>query len=371
MEVTKRVKIVTGLKCNIQCVFCYYRDNLHAPNRKFEEIRSDLLYARNRGITEVDFSGGEPTVHPDLPRVIEEAKSIGVDKVCIISNGLRFANKEYAATLKNAGLDEILFSVHGSSEKTHDEITRIQGSFRKISKAISNASSEGIQIRTNTVVNRINYNDLMAIGNFLIPFHPVQMNFITINDWCFAKNLVEKLMLSYSEMSSKLKEVCDLLDPHVSAVNVRYIPFCFMKGYEKFVCNHRQVKFDPYEWVPRVRARLEIQNNFWRYLGILGYGYSAGGVFRKTFRMSPADILDESVVEALRRWYYKKSESCEECNLESICDGVEKTYDEQFGLDELNPFVGEKITDPVFFRSNAGSCNNAADSNIEERACHL
>jgi sulfatase maturation enzyme AslB (radical SAM superfamily) len=371
MELTKRVKIVTGLKCNIQCVFCYYRDNLHAPNRKFEEIRRDLLYARNRGISEVDFSGGEPTVHPDLPRLIEEAKSIGMEKVCIISNGLRLSNRDYAASLKSAGVDEILFSVHGSGEKTHDEITRIQGSFKKISQAISNAVSEGIIVRTNTVVNRINCNDLLAVGNFLIPFHPVQMNFITINDWCFAKNLVDKLMLSYSEISPRLKEACDLLSPHVRTVNVRYIPFCFMKDYERFVCNHRQVKFDPFEWVPRVRARLEIQNNFWRYLGILGYGYFAGGVFRKTFRMPPADVLDESVVEALRHWYYKKSDRCRECSLELICDGVEKTYADQFGLDELNQFVSEKITDPVFFRKSVGSCNNISHPDIEEGACHL
>src|SRR5512139_330929 len=28
MVKTRRVKIVTGLKCNIRCVFCYYQDNL-------------------------------------------------------------------------------------------------------------------------------------------------------------------------------------------------------------------------------------------------------------------------------------------------------------------------------------------------------
>lgn len=370
MKATKRVKIVTGLKCNIQCVFCYYRDNLHAPNRTFEEIVNDLRYARKRGISEVDFSGGEPSVHPDLPRLIETAKSMGMEKICIISNGLRLSKREYAATLKSAGLDEILFSVHGSGEKTHDEITRIEGSFHKIAGAISNAAAEGITIRTNTVVNRINCDDLLAVGSFLIPFHPVQMNFITINDWCFAKNLVEKLMLSYSEMSPRLKDACDLLAPHVRAVNVRYIPYCFMKDYERFVCDHRQVKFDPFEWVPRVRARLEIQNSFWRYLGILGYGYIAGGVWKKTFRMPLADILDESVVEALRHWFYKKSDRCGQCRYELICDGVEKTYDQQFGLDELTPVKGDVISDPVFFRKNGGSQTNA-DVRVEEGVCHL
>jgi len=350
MEKTKRVKIVTGLKCNIQCVFCYYQDSLKAPNRTFDEIRKDLLYARKHGITEVDFSGGEPTINPELPRLILEAKSIGMERVGIISNGLKLADRKYVKRLKDGGLDEILFSIHGPEEKVHDAVTKISGSFRKISQALSNAYTEGITIRTNTVVNRLNYKDLNRIAAFILSFHPVQVNFITINDWCFAKHLVDKLMLSYSEMSPGLKEACDMLSPSVGAVNVRYIPFCFMKDYERFVCNHKQVQFDHFEWVPRVRARLEVQNSLLRYIGIVTYGYLRGGVIRNTFRLPLHEILDESVVEALRRWFYKKGPSCRECRYEEICDGVENTYAEIFGLGELSPSIGQKISDPVFFR---------------------
>ncbi|MEW6067174.1 MAG: radical SAM protein [Nitrospirota bacterium] len=350
MEKTKRVKVVTGLKCNIKCVFCYYRDSLNAPNRKYEEIVHDLKYAKKHGISEVDFSGGEPTVHPDLPRLISEAKAIGMKRVCIISNGVRPSDKTYMKTLKDAGLDEILFSLHGSNEETHDNITLVQGSFRKISKAMAHAASEGIAVRSNTVVNRINYKDLINIANLLLQFRPVQVNFITINDWCFAKHLVDKFMLEYPEMSEMLKKACELLDSNVEAVNVRYIPFCFMKGYEKFVCNHRQVPYDPYEWVPRVRARLEVQNNLLRYLGILGYGFIFGGVFKKVFRLSMDELLDKSVTEALRRWFYTKSKACKECRYDELCDGIEKTYEKIFGVNKLSPVEGEKINDPVFFR---------------------
>jgi MoaA/NifB/PqqE/SkfB family radical SAM enzyme len=350
METTKRVKIVTGLKCNIRCIFCYYRDSLNAPNRTIDEIFNDLRYAGKRGITEVDFSGGEPTVHPDLPELIKKAKSLGMQRVCVISNGVRLANREYLKALKDAGLDEILFSVHGSDEKTHEGITLVPGSFGKISDAMSNAVYEGIDVRSNTVVNRLNYKDLLNIGKFLLGFSPVQVNFITINDWCFAKHLVDQLMLEYREMSVMLKKACDLLDSGVPAVNVRYIPFCFMQGYERFVCNHRQVPYDLYEWVPGIRTRLEVQNNIWRYLGILGYGFTLGGVWKKAFRSSLTELRDESVTEALRRWFYIKNANCKKCRFFELCDGVEKTYAEQFGLDGLIPAEGEKISDPIFFR---------------------
>lgn len=350
MEKTKRVKVVTGLKCNAQCIFCYYRDNLKLPNRPYHKIEADIAYAKKHGIKEIDFSGGEPTIHPELSKLIENAKLMGMEKVCIITNGIRLADKEYVRSLKDAGLDEILFSVHGSCDKVHDEMTMVPGSFRKITEGLSNAASEGIKIRINSVVNRLNYEDLTNIGSFVIPYKPIQFNFITINDWCFAKNLVDRLMLRYSEMGPKLKEACDFLEHKIPAVNVRYIPFCFMTGYERFVCNHKQVQYDPFEWVQRVRARLEEQNSVWRYLGILSYGYAFAGGFKNTFSMKFSDVLDESVVEGLRRWFYTKSPECRGCMLEGICDGVENSYAEKFGLGELTPVIGKTITDPVHFR---------------------
>lgn len=353
MNRTCRVKIVTGLKCNIQCVFCYYRDSLRAPNRSLQEIRSDLQYAWHHGIREVDFSGGEPTIHPDLPAMIAEARRIGMERVCIISNGWRLADKAYMLSLQKAGLDEILFSLHGSREELHDILTATPGSFARITQALSNAAELGISIRTNTVVSKLNAETLHELSHFVLRYHPDQVNFITVNDWCYAKNLVDKLMISYSEMSEPLKRACDILGPKVPAVNVRYIPFCFMQGYEQFVCNHRQVPYDRYEWVPRVRARLEIQNSLVRFIGIIGYGLIVGGAIRRLGKVPLKQVLDAAVTEGLRTRFYVKGSICKKCSLNSLCDGVEKTYALNFGTVELEPIPGEMINSPMHFRRHA------------------
>ena len=350
MEKTRRVKIVTGLKCNIQCVFCYYRDNLKAPNRSFEEIVSDLKYAYRHGVREVDFSGGEPTIHPDLPRLITTAKQIGIEQVCIISNGLRLAKPDYLEQLKASGLDEVLFSVHGSHPGIHDEITQVAGSFEKLKQGMANAAEMSLDVRINTVVNRLNYLDLEELSKLVLIYKPVQTNFITLNDWCFAKHLIDKFMITYTEMAPALKAACDLLDPHIAEVNVRYIPFCCMQGYERFVCNQRQVIYDRYEWVPRVRCRLEEQNTLGRYLAILAYGYFMGGCWKKTGRESIADLLDDCVVEGLRKYFYGKGPQCKGCSHAELCDGVENTYAEKFGFDELSSYSNTDLQDPLFYR---------------------
>lgn len=353
MEKTKRVKIVTGLKCNIKCVFCYYRDNLDAPNRTVADILADVSYAYRNGVREIDFSGGEPTVHPDLPELIASAKQLGMERICIITNGWRLAEPGYFQELKTAGLDEALFSVHGSSAEVHDQLTAVPGSFERISRAMKNALDLGVVVRTNTVVNRINLDDLLEISRFVAAHLPAQVNFITVNDWCYAKHLVDALMVRYSDMAPRLQEACDFLEPKTPAVNVRYIPFCFMQGYERFVCNHPQVMYDPYEWVPRVRARLEEGTSLWRYLGIIGYGLFLCGAGLKLGRLSLVDTLDESVVSGLRRWFYTKRFDCKECKYAELCDGVEKTYDSEFGLDELTPHFGKHLTNPIHFRKGA------------------
>ena len=74
---------------------------------------------------------------------------------------------------------------------------------------------------------------------------------------------------------------------------------------------------------------------------------------KKFFRVPLADLLDETVTEALRNWFYVKHPKGRQCRMYELCDGVEKTYAKNFGLNALNPVNGEKILDPLFFRRNA------------------
>ena len=47
--VTKRVKIVTGFRCNANCIFCYYKDRLKQPNLSYESIKRDIDFAFRHG----------------------------------------------------------------------------------------------------------------------------------------------------------------------------------------------------------------------------------------------------------------------------------------------------------------------------------
>jgi uncharacterized radical SAM superfamily Fe-S cluster-containing enzyme len=115
-ELSRRGDIRLGYRCNARCGFCYYHDMLDNPVEKeptSAQLRGRLAALRSEGAMEVEFTGGEPTIRPDLPELVAYAKEQGFTNISVISNGLRIANANYAKRLVDAGMNDVLFSVHG------------------------------------------------------------------------------------------------------------------------------------------------------------------------------------------------------------------------------------------------------------------
>jgi len=72
-----------------------------------DEWKAVLDGAWRVGVPHVTFTGGEPTLRPDLAELVAHAESNG--QVCgLLTDGLRFVNRRYFDTLLQAGLDHVL-----------------------------------------------------------------------------------------------------------------------------------------------------------------------------------------------------------------------------------------------------------------------
>ncbi len=80
--------------------------------------------------------GGEPTLISELPKIISFAKEKGWEKVTLWTNGRMFFYKNYALSLKAAGLRKLVVFIYGHNEKFHDEITGVKGSFKQTMEGI-------------------------------------------------------------------------------------------------------------------------------------------------------------------------------------------------------------------------------------------
>lgn len=349
MRETWRTKIPTGFKCNIKCRFCYYGDLLTSENPPTERIKSMLDYAKKRGIKDIDFSGGESTLRKDFPELVSYARSLEFRTICVITNGLLMSNESYVEKLADAGLNEVLFSINGHGAEMHDFLTGVPGSFEKLMRAVKNVKRLGIKFRTNTVVTKPNFEHMPELAELLVELRPSAVNFISFNPWCFARAHVGEITAKYSELAPYLKKAINILEPHIQKITVRYIPFCFMQGYEKYVCDYRQLKYDPDEWAPRIIVRLESGPVKYR-LYILG-GLIRYHPFNRLQKFTMSELFDEIAIKGYQRWYFK-TKACVNCKHHEICDGIEKSYAKVFGLSEIKPAPGKRVQDPMFYREN-------------------
>ena len=114
----------------------------------------------------VILTGGEPTYHPALKKLVALCKERGKNAY-LITNGGKLSDIGYFKDLIDAGLHTVQFSLHGSNEIIHDKITGTKGSFNNLIKAIENAKElQGIRICTNSVINKLNYFDSESLIDF-------------------------------------------------------------------------------------------------------------------------------------------------------------------------------------------------------------
>jgi hypothetical protein len=101
----------------LDCALTYQLSNgeasIYAPvdrvsrNLDTEEWKNILSKAWEIGIPHIVFTGGEPTIRPDLSDLIAHAEQLG-QVTGLITDGLRFTEKGYLNSLLQAGLDHIL-----------------------------------------------------------------------------------------------------------------------------------------------------------------------------------------------------------------------------------------------------------------------
>lgn len=102
------VMIEVTESCNIECRACYKQ--LGSRHHSLLEIANALEVAeRSRPLHTITLSGGEPTLHPELPAIVRMVKERGAH-VFLLTNGV-LVTAEILRELRAAGLDSVLFHV--------------------------------------------------------------------------------------------------------------------------------------------------------------------------------------------------------------------------------------------------------------------
>jgi MoaA/NifB/PqqE/SkfB family radical SAM enzyme len=333
-HICKRGVIYVNMVCNLKCRFCYYAFCNKRENYPLKDIKRRLLiYKKYYGLEAVDITGGEPTIHPNIVDIVRYCNRIGI-KPTIITNGQR---PDVISQLIDAGLDDLLISFHDLKDH-YDNLVRVKGAFDRLIKTIQVCKKKKFSFRTNTTVTKLNIPRLCEIALFLkSKVKPRIHNWILFNPHEYTEwsNIVDiEFQPRYSVAARELKKAIDILKPIWS--NVRYIPLCFMKGYEQHVCNFMQWQYDPYEWEYR---SISLLTNFEVLRIAKNYkGYGEG--VEKFYNYWSKRITRHNV----------PPKKCLKCANIEICRQQYPQYIAAFGDKEFRPYKGKKILDPMFYR---------------------
>ncbi len=171
--------IEVNSSCNLDCPICFAGSG-HQPDG-FSLTREQVArmldaFAAAEGEPEVvQFSGGEPSIHPDIVDFIEMAKARGVRAVMLNTNGIRIARDDaFLAELARVR-PHIYLQFDGFDEATH---LALRGRDLRADKqrALDRCAEAGLTVTLVTTVERgINEHELGAIVRFGVG-HPAVMS---------------------------------------------------------------------------------------------------------------------------------------------------------------------------------------------------
>jgi MoaA/NifB/PqqE/SkfB family radical SAM enzyme len=145
LEITRR--------CNLTCAHCYTSSGPHLPltgRMQFADWSRVMGEARAAGCRRLQFIGGEPTVHPDLGRLVEHATRAGF-KRCEVFTNATLLREDLLQTFKNLGV-LVHFSFYSFDPTVHDQITGQQGSFERTVEGIRQLVRRRIRLAAGVIL---------------------------------------------------------------------------------------------------------------------------------------------------------------------------------------------------------------------------
>lgn len=170
-------------RCNLPCPVCLADSTAKGTDMTVAQVASALEKLRQAegAVTPLQFAGGEPTLHPELPDIVRKARAMGFSKMEIDSNGLLLASRpRLAEELRAAGLSGVYLQMDGLDPIEHSAI-RGRDLLPEKLRAIGNCRRAGLQVVLSvTVVPGVNDHHVWEMIRFAAEQRLTGVNFQSV-----------------------------------------------------------------------------------------------------------------------------------------------------------------------------------------------
>jgi len=196
-------------KCNLRCQYCMPEEGVALTPKDHllttDEIMKISQIFVDNGVTKIRFTGGEPTVRPDIEEIIArtgELRAQGLQTIAMTTNGIVLNRK--LPGLVASGLNAVNISLDTLDPFKFQIITRRQG-HNRVLEAIDSSLERGLQVKVNCVVMR-GMNEAEVVDFVAMTEHKdIEVRFIEYmpfdgNRWNDSK------FVSYKEMLTSIQQ---------------------------------------------------------------------------------------------------------------------------------------------------------------------
>jgi radical SAM protein with 4Fe4S-binding SPASM domain len=203
-----RMDLALTFRCPNNCIHCY----AGGPHETAELNTSQWKEVINRlsqiGIFILTFTGGEPTLHEDLPKLLQYAQNKGMVSG-LITNGRKLKDKEYVNTLEEAGLDFVQVTLESHKPKIHDLMTTAKGSWKETVAGIKNAVQSQIYVTTNTTLSKYNAPEFLRTIDYIKELNVAAFGCNSLIYSGKANAISQKFALPVEELQEILSKIRD------------------------------------------------------------------------------------------------------------------------------------------------------------------
>ncbi len=174
-----RMDLALTYRCNNDCAHCYNQRSAVSGKRSAVSDQRSAVNELNTnqwktildqlwrvGIPHIIFTGGEPTLRPDLPELIAHAESNG-QITGLNTNARRLSDPAYVQQLVEAGLDHVQITLESHDPAIHDAMVCANGAWKQTVAGLRNALAARLFVMTNTTMLQQNSPTLRETLDFL------------------------------------------------------------------------------------------------------------------------------------------------------------------------------------------------------------
>ncbi len=315
-------EVALTYRCNLSCRFCYAGSKWgnSTSEMKTDEVIGILgMIRRQAEVPSVSFTGGEPTLRDDLPRLISEAASLGL-RVNLITNGT-LVTTAMAEEFRKAGLASAQVSLEGPDAETHESLTGTPGSFDSTLAGIDSIRRAGISVHCNSTINGANVGRMTAMPALArkLGLERLSMNMVIPSPWL--KDHAPDMIVKYSKIGPIVLEIKE----RARAEGLKFLwysptPYCLFNpiahnlGNKGCAACDGLLSIDPAGKVIPCSSFFEAQ----------------GSLVTSTF----SDVWNSPGAAAIRG-KSRAPEACRACDRFELCEGACPLYWETIGTGEL------------------------------------